>query len=95
MSGSLRPAAPVHYSLIVLQNVWERPAINAPTTLGRGTHEISGSLLLEDPSDLISLRDAGTLVLEDGRELEIIVTRISDPHMPAAFRVSKADNFLS
>ena len=85
---------PVSYLIDVRQNVWEQPQLGGPTGIGRGTYELSGVFTLQACAAVPDLLTTLALILSDGSELEIIVTRIGDRRAPMPFKVAKAGRFF-
>jgi len=73
------------YVLVVRQNMRERPSLNKPTEIVGGNDKLSGSVVVGNAFGTLDLQGNLVLRIEDGREVEIILTTISDPFRPCLF----------
>ncbi len=95
VSDASNHTAKVSYTLIVSQNMRERPSLNKPTEIVGGTYELFGHLrFIPFVSGLHTDKNL-LLKLEDNREVEIILTKFSSPAEPCDFVVTDDKSFLS
>ena len=97
-TGTLRDSAgksaEVPYLLVVQQNMRERSVLRQPTEVVGGSRELSGSLVLGAAMASLNIENNLFLALEDGKEVEIILTQVSDPWSSCPFVVAKAKDFF-
>jgi hypothetical protein len=87
-------SAEVAYRLLVQRNMRDRPSINQPNTIVAGSYELSGTLSFLESTTAVDIDENLILTLRDGREVEIIITTISDPREVSPFVVSDSMQFL-
>lgn len=98
-SGILRDPQGNHcevaYRFTIQQVRWERPALNAPTTIGRGTHSAHGLLTFHGSLGSIDINSNLKLELETGGSVTVVLTGFIDPSRPATIAVSDFDHLLT
>jgi hypothetical protein len=84
----------VSYRIAIEQKCWERPALNAPTTIGRVTYSAHAPRTFNGSFDGLDINSNLTLELETEGSVTVLFTGFTDLYRPAAIAVSHFGHLL-